>query len=420
MIPVVTVSKADKSLRGELILPSSKSISNRLLMIGALSETDFPVDGLSEAEDTLLLQSLLEAIRQQSGDSSVITLDTANAGTVMRFLTAYLAFRPGRWVLTGSDRMKRRPIGILVEALQAIGADIEYLSWLGYPPILIKGKPLSGREVTIDSGVSSQFISALLMIAPSLPNGLHLRLRGQSVSWPYIEMTLRLMKNFGIRVKRTGQRIQVPPGRYLPAAYKVESDWSAAAFWYEAAALSGDADLVLKGLDQGSLQGDSVLAEIFQNFGVNTDYRDDGIRLTSTNRKAGGFYFDFTSYPDIAPPVITTCAALGIRGRFEGLKSLRIKETDRLYAIQHEIDKMGFSMQCATFDGAMPALELNPVHPKPRSEHPIDTYGDHRMAMTFAPLALCSGAMRILNPNVVVKSYPKYWEHLKLLGFEVR
>jgi len=417
---MVTVSKKEKSLKGELLLPASKSISNRLLMIGALSGGDFPIMGLSEAEDTLLLQKLLTEILKQTGGNAVTTLDTANAGTVMRFLTAYLAFQPGKWVLTGCDRMKRRPIGILVDALKTMGADIDYLSWLGYPPLLIKGRPLPGNEISIDSGVSSQFISALLMIAPCLPNGLILRLKGQSVSWPYIGMTIRLMKNFGIQVKKNGQRIHVQPGRYMTEAVQVEADWSAAAFWYEAVALAEAADLKLKGLWKDSLQGDSVLVSIYQNFGVSTTFTGDGIRLIRTKKKVDEFYFDFTSYPDIAPAVITTCAALGIRGRFEGLKNLKIKETDRLFALRNEFEKMGFAIQCSAFDGAMPALELTPFNPKPRADLPIETYGDHRMAMTFAPLALKTGSIRILNPDVVVKSYPQFWEHLKLLGFEVR
>jgi 3-phosphoshikimate 1-carboxyvinyltransferase len=327
--------------------------------------------------------------------------------------------RPGKWMLTGSDRMKQRPIGILVDALRSLGADIDFLAKPGYPPILIRGKELTGNEVTIDPGESSQYVSALMMIAPNLSHGLTIHFKGKTVSTPYMQMTIGLMKQLGAKVKAGKHGVTVKPGGYHPVEATVEGDWSAAAFWYEAAVLAGEIDLELKGLWKESMQGDSLLAAIYENFGVDTTFSASGIRLTRNRQKIDGFFFNFNDHPDIAPAVIVTCAVMGIRGHFEGLKSLRIKESDRLVALKSELEKLGLKAEIPERKDDLPTLDFKPTIPKNAVQSPIETYGDHRMAMTFAPLAIRLGPIRINNPEVVVKSYPQFWDHLKELGFKV-
>lgn len=415
----ILITKTGSKLTGSIALPASKSLSNRLLMMRTLSGKDFRIGSLSDADDTVLLEQLLQVIGKTRATNQLTELDVDNAGTVMRFLTAYLSMLPGRWVLTGSDRMKQRPIGILVEALRGVGAEIDYLGKLGFPPLLIQGKTLTGSEVTIDPGESSQYASALLMIAPLLHQGLALRFKGQAVSTPYMMMTVKLMKQLGIGVNAGKHTIRVKPGMYKPVDLTVEADWSAAAFWYEAAVFAGEVDLELRGLTEKSLQGDSSLATIYENFGIRSTPTDNGLRLTRFRQPIDGFFFNFTDHPDIALPVIATCAALGIRGHFEGLQSLRIKETDRLRALKSELEKLGVKAEIPKREEVNSTLDINPDKPKPASEIAIETYQDHRMAMTFAPLALRFGAIRINNPDVVNKSYPSFWEHMQQVGFKI-
>ncbi len=416
----ITIIKADRKLKGTISLPTSKSVSNRLLIIQAVARREFAVEGLSSSEDTLLLRKLLLQIENAEGKKRITELDTRNAGTVMRFLTAFLSVKPGKWILSGSDRMKQRPVAPLVDALRTLGAEIDYLSRIGYPPLLIKGKPLEGGETVIESGVSSQFCSALLIIAPYLPKGMVINLKGEAVSVPYINMTLKMIEHFGVRCRKTRHRIRVNPGTYTDHPFRVEADWSAASFWYEAAALADEADLELIGLSRESSQGDAILARIYQDFGVSTEYRKEGIRLTKVRKKIDGYYFNFSDYPDIAPPVITTTAVLGLRGRFEGLQGLGIKETNRILALKNEFEKLGLSFTYESSQGMIPALEFKSTRMKSRIDHPIETYGDHRIAMTFAPLALKTGSIRISDPDVVRKSYPDFWKHLEAVGFEIR
>ena len=415
----ILLIKPDKILKGSIPLPASKSISNRLLMIRALCGKDFTINNLSKAEDTLLLQHLLEIVLQGPGRKKVVELDTANAGTVMRFLTSFLSMIPGKWVLTGSERMKQRPIGVLADAMKHLGASIDFLAKPGYPPLLISGRELHGRELTIDAGVSSQFTTALLLVAPILPEGLILHLKGRPVSTPYAEMTTRLMQLFGAKVKQGKTRIHVKPGGYEPQEITVESDWSAAAFWYEAAVFAEEVDLELLGLRFESLQGDAILPVIYKNFGIKTEYTDRGIRLTKFHKKIDGFYFDFTDFPDIAQAVIATCAGIGIRGRFEGVHSLQIKETDRLRAMKNEIEKLGIVVTFSREGDLITALEINPSKTTFSGRLTFETYGDHRTAMTLAPLAMKALSLNILNPDVVVKSYPRFWDHLSMVGFEI-
>lgn len=414
----LVVIRKEKILKGSIELPASKSISNRLLLIRALSQQDFPVENLSVSEDTRLMVDLLSEIHLQGEKKNLVELNTANAGTVMRFLTAYLAFRPGSYMVTGSERMKQRPIGILVEALISLGADIEYLEKPGFPPLLIHGKKPRGRQTQIDPGVSSQYISALMMIAPLLPEGLEIRMKGHAVSVPYLDMTAGLMKYFGASLDVKKDCIRIFPGNYLIRPFTVEADWSAAAFWYEAASLAGEVDLELKGLVKNSLQGDAILFRIFQNFGVQTDFSQEGVKISRSDQMTNSCFFDFNDYPDIAPAVITTCAVLGLHGRFEGLKSLKIKESDRLIALENEFMKLGIRVMISNDE--TPTLELKEGCFSQNMDLVFETYGDHRMAMTFAMLAMINGKVRIINPDVVTKSYPDFWEHLRQTGFDIK
>jgi 3-phosphoshikimate 1-carboxyvinyltransferase len=414
-----SVTRPEGSLSGTVNLPFSKSISNRMLMMQVLAGENFTIRNLSGADDTLLLEQLLKAVRFREGEKNMTVLDTQNAGTVMRFLTAYLAMVPGKWILDGSDRMKNRPVGELVEALRCLGADIEYVSKLGYPPLIIKGKKLRSETVVVNPGISSQFLSALLMIGPALPDGLRIRMKGEAVSFPYVEMTIRLMKQTGILVKKKGNDLFVPAGSPAPGEYIVEPDWSSASFWYEAAALADEAEIVLAGLMQDSIQGDAALPGIFQNFGVMTEFSEAGATLTRVRKKSDGFYFDFSGHPDIALPVITTCALQGLRGRFEGLKSLRVKETDRIASLKNELKKVGIALDPDYFDDPRPVIDFPAANLKIVPGLHFFSYDDHRMAMTFAMAAMKTGSVVIENPDVVSKSYPGFWGDLESMGFRV-
>ena len=405
------VSKSNRSVTGTIDLAGSKSISNRALIIQALTEAPFEIKRLANANDTVLLQKLLRE------DSEI--KDAGPAGTTFRFLTAYLSLQPGTQVLTGSERMKKRPIGVLVEALQTLGADIVYLEEPGYPPLRI-GPPQefgTSNQLTISAGTSSQYISALLMIAPVLPNGLELKLDGKVVSRPYIEMTLSLMKYFGVDHTWNGNVIRIEPQPYQAKTFTVEADWSAASYYYSLAAIADQADLRVDGLFEESVQGDAILARMMEHFGVKTIFNDSGIHLIKAGeRSVPSFSWDFLRCPDLAQTLAVICGALGVQGRFTGLETLRIKETDRIDALQKELAKVGVVVRPDPSDEAyqivtgMADLENN---------HPcFATYEDHRMAMAFAPLAMV-GPLEVEDPLVVGKSYPDYWRDLTSLGFEV-
>ena len=436
----IRIIRPDKSIKGTVMLPSSKSISNRLLIMQSVAGRDFGINNLSQADDTVMLQRLLGRISSMSRQQDAVVIDCSNAGTSLRFLTAFLSSRPGRWVITGAERMKNRPVGELVESLRLIGASIEYLGNVGFPPLLIKGHALKSEELHMNAGVSSQFISALLMIAPYLPAGLSINLKGEIVSEPYIDMTLGLMKECGISFRKWKHKITVEPGNYSCDQFIVESDWSAASFWYMAASLSDKADLEMPGLYEKSLQGDSVLASAYAVFGVKSGFmhpasriphpasriQDAGYRmqdgqsflhLTRQPCDLEGFYYDFTHHPDLALPVIAGCAALGLRGRFEGLTSLVVKESDRVRALTTELRKLGCKMLVSTDE--FPVIEIQPSKLKANPDLIIDTYRDHRMAMTFAMLSLKTGSIRIADPGVVAKSYPGFWEDVEKMGFGV-
>src|SRR3546814_912530 len=336
----ILVSKPDTRVNGKITLPGSKSESNRALIMQALCTNPVVIGNLSEAADTVTLKTILDNRRHDQ------TLDVGPAGTAMRFLTAFCAVTPGNWTLTGSQRMKERPIGLLADALRLLGADIEYTENDGFPPMRIRGKQLDlAGEVHIPGNISSQYISALLMIAPMLPRGLKIHLIGTIGSRPYIEMTLAMMGELGIRHQWNDNTIEVPQQACQPGTLTIEPDWSGASYWYSMAALADEADLTLPWLKQQSLQGDRAIAGIMKTFGVETTFSEGGIRLIrtpQTSTAAGQVpELDFVDCPDLAQTVISCCVALGRSAIFTGLASLRIKETDRIAALRNELGTFG-------------------------------------------------------------------------------
>ncbi|MGC9150233.1 MAG: 3-phosphoshikimate 1-carboxyvinyltransferase [Microbacter sp.] len=397
---------APTCIKGTIDLPASKSISNRALLLSVLAAGKTDVTHVAHCDDTMVMEYAL-----QKRDP---VIDIGAAGTAMRFLTAYFATQEGKRILTGSERMKQRPVKILVEALNALGASIHYLEQEGFPPLEINGTALKGGELHLQGNVSSQYISALLMIAPTLKQGLSLTLEGEIVSRPYIHMTLEMMRLFGIESQWTDHRIVVRPQPYRFYPFEVESDWSAASYWYGMAALAPKTLLQLKGLKKDSLQGDAQCASIFESLGVHTSYHPDGITIESTERPVPFFSYHFIDQPDLAQTVIVTCCLLGIPFHCEGLQSLKIKETDRMAALINELAKLGYSLKqhdhgTLSWDGSMKSAVSPAV---------IETYNDHRMAMSFA-LTSFRHPVLIADPEVVSKSYPAFWDDLKQTGFSI-
>lgn len=413
----IQLSHSSSVLKGEINLTASKSESNRALIIQALCGDNFEIKNLAEAEDTEVLTQLLKKIQSASdANDNQPVLSVGIAGTVMRFLTAFLALKKGRWLLTGEERMKERPIKILVDTLENLGADISYVENEGYPPLLINGKELNGEFVKMDGSISSQYISALLMIAPQLKNGLQIDFKGEIISKPYIDMTINMMQYFCAEVDWLDNSILVKRGNYYAKDFIVEADWSAASYWYSIVALAKEAELILYGLKKDSLQGDSAVIDIYKNFGVDTEFIDNGVRLTKSSEfriQNSELKIDFVNCPDIAQTVAVTCAALNVTTRLTGLKTLRIKETDRIAALENELNELGFNVEVENDD--LIIYSINNVELK---NHPIKTYNDHRMAMAFAPLALLN-CITIKTPEVVKKSYPQFWEDLNMVGFIV-
>lgn len=410
------IVKAPNRIKAEINLPASKSISNRVLVIHSLSGGNSTLHNLSDCDDT---QVMINALRDMPE-----VIDIKAAGTAMRFMSAYLSVTEGEHVITGTERMKHRPIGVLVDALRRLGADIEYVGEQGYPPLRIRGKQLEGGTLEVPGNISSQYISALLMIGPALRNGLELRLTGDIISRPYIDLTLHVMHEFGCKIEWSSvDTISVKPQRYDDREYVVENDWSASSYWYEMLALSEDKEngVVLPGLRDASRQGDSVVRYLYSLLGVKTAFKDGDsgqdtkVALTRHFSALTRMDYDFINQPDLAQTFVVTCCALGIPFHFTGLASLKIKETDRIEALKTEMRKLGYVLRdmndCELeWDGERCEAEENPS---------IDTYEDHRMAMSFAPLAITLGCIRINNPEVVSKSYPNYWDDLRKAGFEI-
>ena len=407
---------APKRLNTIVTLPASKSISNRALIIYALSGGRMMPQNLSDCDDT---EVIIEALRYMPEEINIKA-----AGTAMRFMTAYLSVMRGTHVITGSERMKHRPIGILVDALRTLGADIEYAGEEGYPPLRITGKLLEGGTLEIAGNVSSQYISALLMIGPVLKKGIELRLTGDIISRPYIDLTLWMMGEFGADAEWTSNdTITVKPKPYKSREYFIENDWSGASYWYEMMALQNDRDAEIKltGLMDGSKQGDSVVRYIFSLLGVKTTFQSkqagkpQTVTIKMNGRCLPKLEYDFVNSPDLAQTFVVTCAAKGVPFHFKGLSTLKIKETDRIEALKTEMRKLGYVIESRNDS----ELLWDGERCEPQPELGIDTYEDHRMALAFAPYALKSGSIIINNPQVVTKSYPHFWKDLEAAGFEV-
>jgi len=374
-----------KVVECEIDLPASKSISNRLLIIQALCKQEFVITNLSNSEDTKALQKALKA--------TATTIDVGAAGTSFRFLTAYLSTLVGnRFILTGSTRMKERPIKELVDALLELGVEIEYLEKTAFPPLAIIGTDISENKVSIDGKISSQFISAILLIAPTLKNGIKLKISGEIVSKPYIIMTLKLMEEFGISHTWQEDTIEIKPQKYSAKDYNIEADWSAASFWYEIAALSSSCTIRLNGLTENSIQGDGKVTELFQNLGVQSKFENGSVILTKKEENVISKEINLINTPDLYQPLECTLFSKNLTTKFLGLQTLKNKETNRINAVEKEL--------------------LNLVTTKE-----ITTYKDHRMAMSFAPLCLKYDTLQINDVEVVDKSYPNFWNDLKEGGF---
>lgn len=397
-------------IHANIKLSGSKSISNRLLIIDAIGNLNLRFKNLATAEDTRLMKSALDQIKENNNP----IIDIHHAGTDMRFLTAFLSCKKGEWILTGSERMKQRPVGELVDALRKLGADIQYVEKEGFPPLKINGKQLEGGEININGGISSQFISALLLIAPTFINGLQLNIEGEMVSWPYIQMTIELLKQFGVKIDEAKNSFHIHHSsiQYPNQEYTVESDWSSASYWFSVVALAKEAEIILKHLFIPSLQADSVLPRIYDELGVQCEYTNEGLKLSKKPVTSTDFHYDYTECPDIAQTVAATCVGIGIPAYFTGLKTLKIKETDRISALKNELEKFG-----STLNVTSETIQITPqTHPV--KDLKIKTYHDHRMAMSIAPLSLIYKNIIIENAEVIEKSYPEYWLDLMRIGIK--
>ncbi len=404
--------KIDAAVR----LPASKSISNRALVMNALAGSKVMPDNLSDCDDTRVI---LDALRRMPE-----TIDIGAAGTAMRFMTAYLAVTPGSHTLTGTERMKHRPIRALVDALRYIGADIAYEGEEGYPPLRINGRRLEGGRLEIPGDISSQYISALLMVGPALERGLELRLMGEIISRPYIDLTLCMMRGFGADAEWTDvDTISVRPVPYGPRPFFIENDWSAASYWYETLVLArdGESEVRLDGLTDGSRQGDSAVKYLFSMLGVRTVFktRERGVPTTVTLKRVEPvpprLDYDFVNQPDMVQTLVVCCALAGVPFRFTGLASLKIKETDRVEALKTEMRKLGYVIR----ETAAGELSWDGERCQQADDLVINTYEDHRMAMAFAPAAIVFPGLKIDQPQVVSKSYPHFWDELRRAGFTI-
>lgn len=414
---VLNLQGVTQEVFGEIVLTGSKSESNRALILQALAQNKINIENLSEAEDTVGLIKVLERIKnsENQDEENGKTVDVGPAGTAMRFLTSYLSLIPGKYLLTGSERMKERPIGILVNALKELGAQIAYGEKEGFPPLIIEGSfKQVVNHIQIEGSVSSQYISSLLLIANSLPNGLKIEILGGTTSKPYLTMTLQMLEECGIKSTWDGNIIHIEPQSFNPCTLYIEPDWSAASYWYSLLALAEKGEIFLKGLKNKSLQGDCVIVDFMKKLGVNTEFKDQGIQLTKIPVTVDeSEIWDLKECPDLAQTLIVCAAALRKNLSFTGLHTLRIKETDRIQALQNELIPFGvvlneknevFTLDTTAFD-----IPDNLV---------VETYEDHRMAMAFAPLIMKFPNIQILEPQVVGKSYPNFWKDLKSIGIE--
>ena len=399
---------SNHQLKDTITITGSKSESNRSLLLAALFP-DIKIENISNSDDA---QVMAEGLKISDG-----TVDIHHAGTAMRFLTGYFSSQEGKDViLTGSKRMTERPIKILVEALRTLGAEISYVQDEGYPPIKIKGQRIVKDKVSLPANVSSQYISSLLLIAPSLENGLELELVGKITSVPYIKMTLALLEEIGVETSFEGNMIKVSSkAKVAPTTLVVESDWSSASYFYGICALAAPGtEITLSAYKKKSLQGDSVLADIYTAFGVETSFGENKITLKKTDKKVlAANEFDLANAPDIAQTIAVTCFGLGVGCHLIGLHTLKIKETDRLEALHTELSKLGANISVT--DKTLTILPTSEIN----ADIAIDTYNDHRMAMAFAPLAMKT-TLYVNDAEVVSKSYPDFWNDLKQLNFSIK
>lgn len=396
-----------EGIHGDVELPASKSISNRVIIIEALGGGGFSLQNLSKAEDTQVLQSALE--------KSVGVVDVKDAGSALRFLTAYFTLGDNEVILTGSDRLKERPLGPLVESLRELGSEINYQGTEGCAPVMIKPSALKGGNVFVDANVSSQFASALCLIGPYLPEGLVVFTQNDIVSRPYIDMTVDLMRAFGAVAEFEGATIEIEPSAYKRTEFIVESDWSAASYLYSMAALSKSARIKLKGLNEKSYQGDHVMARWMELFGIKTTFESDGAVIQKVDDIGPEMVrLDFQANPDLVQTLAPLCVGLRIPFAFTGVSNLVHKETDRIAALAEELHKFGADV--ITGEDVIEVKHYSSNIPKSVA---INTYGDHRMAMGFAPLAIIYSGLTINNPEVVRKSFPEFWDQLKSLGIKI-
>ena len=373
----------------DITLPASKSESNRALMIAAYGGFKPDFQNLSDSNDTLVLSNAIRKIQQNNA-----IIDIADCGTAARFLTTFLACRNGEWILTGSERMKQRPIAPLVNCLRELGVDIQYVEKERFLPLQIFGKPISGGKVQIEMNQSSQFASSLFMAAPMLSQGLEIELLDEISSLPYLEMTLAMMRQFGAEFEQKGRMIKVFPKPYQPTSFVVEPDWSAASYWYEMAAFSEECEIRLRGLSLSSLQGDAIIAEWMKSLGVNTIAYADSIVLRKVPFEKRPLHFDFSHHPDLYPTITATCAGLEVEADFKGLDNLYLKESSRVEAMQAELTKLG----------------RQPLH--------CCAHGDHRIVMALAPFAILYGSVTFDHPEVVEKSYLGFWKDASFLSIQ--
>lgn len=403
----------NKNFNVSVPLVGSKSESNRALMVCHYAGFEPKIENLSRADDTVLLSELLKIIDNNKEQHSFKEIDCHNAGTVFRFLTTALALKTGKWLLTGSERMRKRPVKDLVDALRQLGADIEYQDDEGFPPLLINGGNLKGGKVSVNISKSSQYASSLLLAAPTFEKGLKLHLEGELTSLPYIDMTIEIMSEYGAKVHRDDREIVIEHSDYQNVEYVVESDWSAASYWYEVVALSDGGQVFLRNLKGNTIQGDKLVSDIFDGFGVKTIFEKGGatiVKSPSNCKKI--FEFDFTNAPDLFPAVVATCAGLRVNATFTGLKNLAIKESNRVEAMVSELTKIKVRLEQLSDD----ILKINALQNISMSsdDNPVvfDSHDDHRVAMALAPLSLKIGTVEIENAEAVSKSYPNFWDDL--------
>lgn len=420
----IFINHPSKIVKGTVNVPSSKSISNRALILQHLfGDETVSISNISEARDTQLLMECLDQIvfhkkSIYSNNKSAYVIDASNAGTAYRFMTALLSITPGKWILTGDSRMQFRPIKPLVDSLLSLGADIKYLEKAGFPPLQITGKELIGGHIYSNTQQSSQFVNALLLIAPTLSKGITIELEPNPVSESYIDNTIGVLKMFGVDCYKHNNLIEVKHTKNINKNYEVEPDWSSIAFFYEIAALSNEAEIIIENISPRSIQGDFNIVQIGKQYGVESKFVKDCLIITknnsSINKSNEIFEFDFRSTPDLTQPIAAMSASLGIDTFFKGIDHLALKETDRIKAMENELHKINVEF---TRSNEFHILK-NPKEWSAINSLFFKTYKDHRMAMSLAPLCLKFGEIEIEDPMVVEKSFPNYWTELEKLGFQ--